>query len=281
MITILLTVTGLAIGAFVGRSLAQRGITGATALEGRQGIALVVVFLAGVAGLLLYFRHKFPWLPTMPAVYAEAALVPTVLLVASTGLGLLVFMEWSGRHDKSRLRSLIVSAVFLFFCLGFLWFWMMPVDRKLGPSAILDGVVIQTTPYTCAPASIATLTRHVLGDNSATERTLVALTRTTRGGTSTLDEIRAMRAAGLGARFATGLTMDSLVASGSFALLHVDEPVAGTTIRHAIALLHIDPVAQTVVVGNPLHGRQIKRFDEMEGYWLGETVFVDRSPEGN
>ncbi len=217
----------------------------------------------------------------MPAVYAEAVLVPTVLLVASTGLGLVVFMEWPGRHDKSRLRSLIVSAVFLFFCLSFLSFWMMPVGRKLGPSAILDGVVLQTTPYTCAPASIATLTRHVLADSSATERSMVALTRTTRGGTSTLDEIRAMRAAGLGARFATGLTLNSLVASGSFALLHVDEPAGGTTIRHAIALLHVDPVAETVVVGNPLHGRQIKRFDEMEGYWLGEAVLVDRTPQGN
>ena len=108
---------------------------------------------------------------------------------------------------------------------------------------------------------------------------MVALTRTTRGGTSTLGEIRAMRAAGLGARFATGLTLDSLVASGTFALLHVDEPAGGggTTIRHAIALLHIDPVARTLVVGNPLHGRQTKRFDEMEGYWLGEAVLVEAS----
>ncbi len=55
MITILLMVTGLAIGGFVGRSLARRGITGDTALAEHQRIALVVVLVAGVAGTLMYF----------------------------------------------------------------------------------------------------------------------------------------------------------------------------------------------------------------------------------
>ena len=60
---------------------------------------------------------------------------------------------------------------------------------------------------------------------------------------------------------------------------HVDEPVAATTIRHAVALLEVDPVAQTITVGNPLYGRQVKAFDELDGYWLGEAVLVQREAD--
>jgi hypothetical protein len=63
---------------------------------------------------------------------------------------------------------------------------------------------------------------------------------------------------------------------GQPALLHVNEPVAsGATIRHAVALLAVDRSSQTIVIGNPLHGRQVKRFADLDGYWSGEAILLE------
>ena len=48
-------------------------------------------------------------------------------------------------------------------------------------------------------------------------------------------------------------------------------------IQHAIALLAIDPNKQTLTVGNPLYGEQIKTFADMKDYWLKEAVFATKS----
>jgi hypothetical protein len=70
--------------------------------------------------------------------------------------------------------------------------------------------------------------------------------------------------------------VDSLVALGSPAILHVDEPVAnGTTINHAVALLGIDSATGTATVGNPLRGLQIVHFDELDVYWSGEAAIIE------
>jgi hypothetical protein len=87
--------------------------------------------------------------------------------------------------------------------------------------------------------------------------------------------MKALRALGLRARFSSKLTVDSLVAHGGPAVLHVDEPVATGTIRHAVALLSVDGESGTATLGNPLTGRQVMRLDQLEGYWIGEAVLVD------
>ena len=66
------------------------------------------------------------------------------------------------------------------------------------------------------------------------------------------------------------LTPDSLVSYGRPALLHVREPMGGRTIRHAVALLGVDAEARTATVGYPLFGKQIKGWNELEGYRIGE-----------
>ncbi|NEQ99974.1 MAG: hypothetical protein F6K30_25285 [Cyanothece sp. SIO2G6] len=59
-----------------------------------------------------------------------------------------------------------------------------------------------------------------------------------------------------------------------FAVLHVIENVDAARIQHAIALLSIDPPAETLTVANPLYGIQVKSFADMDDYWLREAVFV-------
>jgi hypothetical protein len=275
LVEILTSLVGLLIGAFGGRRLAARGITARNALEGRQTAAYLIFGGAGLVGLGICFKPDSFEVPAVVALYGEAMLVPGMLLLVCFGLSLLVTLEWPGRKEPARLRALITGLVTLVTCMTFLGYRAMPVTSILGASSILDGVVMQTTSYTCAPASIATLARFILGDSSATERTMTQLTHTSRWGTTTLRELRAIRSMGLDARFSNRLTVDSLVALGFPAILHVDEPVAtGTTIKHAVALLNVDSVGGSASVGNPLRGLQIVRLDELDVYWSGEAVII-------
>jgi predicted double-glycine peptidase len=275
--SILTAVAGLGLGALLGRRLAARGVTAENALTGRQGLAYSILIAIAAGFALVYFGPRLSllsWVPTPVTLYGEEAVWPLAGGMAAFALGLLALMEWPGRRVPKRLATLALGSVVMAAALGYLGYRSLPVTGELGAGLVVDGVVMQTTSYTCAPASIATLARAVGLNAGLTERAVVELARTTRKGTTSLSEIRAMGALGLMPRYARRLTPDSLAAAGQPALLHVDEPVAGTTIRHAVALLAVDPAARTVTIGNPLHGVQRKTFEELRGYWIGEAVFV-------
>jgi len=268
---------GLPLGTLLGRRLASRGITAENALKGHQlGAYLVLAFAVGSVALL-YLAPKILWLPTLAILLAEAAVWPAVQALAAGALGLAVTLEWPGRRDRRRLATLIGSAAVLALAVGFLAWRSVPIAGLLQPSRIVDGVVMQTSSYTCAPATIATLAR-ALGDSGATERRMVELAGTSRQGTTTLAEIRTMASLGMAPRFARGLTAESLAAAGRLALLHVDEFVVTTAVRHAVALLAVDARNRTVTLGNPLYGRQVKPWSALRNYWTGEAVFVSRAP---
>jgi hypothetical protein len=276
-LAILASLLTLLCGVWLGRRLARGGITAENALVGRQLVAYAI--LGGIAALfaLIYYADRLsfiPWLPTGLLLYAEEAVWPLVQAMPSFAIGLLVALEWPGRRTVRRLRTMAAGCLVLLAAWGYLEWRSIPVTGLLGEAAIHDGVVMQTTAYTCAPATIATLARATGLDTGMTERAVVGIARTTREGTTTLAEIRAMRLLGMAPRFGRRLTPDSLVAIRRPALLHVDEPVGAATIRHAVALLGVDPRRRTVTLGNPLHGRQLKSFDELRGYWIGEAVFA-------
>lgn len=276
MTTILTSLAGLLLGAFVGRVLAARGVTAADALVGRQRLAYLILLFSALVALALYYSYRLWWLPSVVVLYGEVLLYPLVQVLASFAIGFIALLEWPGRRDRVRLRNLIGPVVLLTIGVGFLAYRSQPVINNLRPSFVVDGVVMQTTPYTCSSASIATLARVVFRDTTFSERRVAEVAGTTRAGTNTLLEIRAMRALGLDPRFGRRLTIDSLVAAGGFAVLHVNEPVLTGTIRHAVALLAVDTLARTVTLGNPLYGRQVKRFEDLDEYWYGEAVFVGR-----
>lgn len=69
-----------------------------------------------------------------------------------------------------------------------------------------------------------------------------------------------MRRLGLMPDYHNNLTLNDLIAQGKPALLQVNEPVEGTTISHAIALLEINSKKRTLTLANPLYGKQIKLF---------------------
>jgi hypothetical protein len=263
----------LAAGVAAGSRLARRGVTADNALVGRQRGAYAVFLAVAAVAALIYWGQSASWVPAPVFLYAEAGVWDGARALAGFALGLLLALEWRGRHEYRRRKHLIGGSAVLALALGFLLYRSLPVTGILLASYVEDGVVMQTTGYTCAPASIATLARLTGADTGMTERAAVALTGTTREGTSTHAEMRALRALGFHPVYRRGLTPESLAVLGP-AVLHVDEPVLATTIRHAVALLAVDTAAHTITVGNPLHGRQVKRFDEMKDYWLGEAVVL-------
>lgn len=270
---------GLIAGALLGRRLAARGVTAADALVGRQVLAYAILIGVCAAGLLIYFAPRLAFMPDFAAVYGERAVLDATRAVAALALGLVVALEWPGRRDGRRLRALIGTGSALGLLAGFLAYRALPLRVDAADSWIHEGVVMQTTPYTCAPAAIATLVRWILHDTTATEAAIVSLARTTREGSTTYDELKAMRRLGLTPRYVRFLTPESLSVASQPALLHVNEPIAtGATIRHAVALLQVDGAARTVLLGNPLHGRQVKRFDELRTYWTGEAIYIEVSP---
>jgi hypothetical protein len=137
---------------------------------------------------------------------------------------------------------------------------------------------MQTTPYTCAPSTIATLARYTKKDPNFTEKAAIALTKTNRFGTTTLAEIRALTKLGLNPQYRHNLTIDDLISLGHPALMHVKEKNKsgkGLRFSHAVAYLAADPTKQLVLIGNPLYGLQIKAFHELDQYWFGEIITVN------
>ena len=86
-----------------------------------------------------------------------------------------------------------------------------------------------------------------------------------------------MQQLGLNPNYERHLTIADLVARKQMAVLHVMEPVSGTKIQHAIALLDIDPIKEKVTVANPLYGIQEKKFSDLKDYWLEDAIFITTS----
>jgi len=270
-------VIAIVAGVVTGAALARRGVTADNALVGRQRTAWAILLVVAAIGALVYWGQDAPWIPASVHLYAEAGISDGTRVLAGFALGLLLGLEWPGRREPRRRFNLAGGGAALALLFGYLLFRSLPVTGLLLPPAMDDGVVMQTTSYTCAPASIATLARATGVDTGMTERDVVELMGTTREGSTTSAEMRALRALGFHPVYRRGLTPESLAVLGP-AVLHVDEPVLATTIRHAVALLAVDTAARTVTIGNPLRGRQVRRLDQMRGYWIGEAVVLGAHP---
>ena len=271
-------------GTFSGKFLATKGITADNALENHQKPLIWIIAGLGLITVFLLIIDKFNLAPLLPQVF------PSIILLYFAGyfhqiligfgfftFGLLLLLELSGKRSRRRMYQLGVSLGAIAFALSILLIFLRPVDHLLGKAKIIDGVVWQTTSFTCAPSSIATLGRYSKLNSDSTEREVVKLTQTNRFGTTTLAEIRAMKKLGLRPDYQHNLSLNDLAELNKFALLHVKEnnPRNGHKFSHAVALLLIEPDEQLVVIGNPLFGIQVKTFASMEDYWLGEAILVN------
>jgi hypothetical protein len=266
------------LGAIWGRHLAIQGVTAANALEKHQRIVYIILMAitALVASLMLVGALKLTrWIPLIVLLYIGEHTNHLMLGLGCFSLGLLVALELPGRHNRQRLSQMAIAVVSMSLPLVVLLYYLLPVTSILGTPLVVEGVVMQTTSYTCSAASIATLGRLIGGYPNLSEGDVVEITGTNRFGTSTLAEIRAMQKLGMSPRFEQDLQVEDLIKVGQPAVLHVMEATSGTRIAHAIALFAVNLKQRTLTVGNPLFGRQVKTFEQMADYWLGEAIFVN------
>lgn len=281
---IFICIAAFILGAFSGKFLASRGITADNALDNHQKHLLGFVIGIGLIIAILLIIDKFNLAGLLPLIF------PPIILLYFAGYlhhliigfgcftcGLLLFLELSGKRSRQRMHRLTISLGAIACALSILLVFLRPVDGLLGYAKIIENVVWQTTAYTCAPSSIATLARYSKIEPNSTEKEVVKLTKTNRFGTTTLAEIRAMKKLALKPEYKHNLALKDLYNSNKLALLHVREknPKNGNKFSHAVALLFIDPIEKVVIIGNPLYGIQLKTFAEMNDYWFGEAIIVN------
>lgn len=269
-------------GSWFGWFLAKHGVTADNALQRHQRqvylIGSVVLGAGTLITVLMISERQSPWFPSFLLLYVGAYFWHFVLFICCFFSGLLLLLEQPGWKQRQRLQQLILFLGVSLSAICFLLYQSLPITDLVEPARISEGVVLQTTSYSCSAATIATLARRVNPALQTTEMDVVKLAGTSRQGTSTLAEIHAMQALGLAPQYERNLTIAELVHRNQMAVLHVMEPVSGTKIQHAIALLEINAAKGTLTVANPLYGKQVKTFDEMKNYWIGEAVFITALP---
>jgi predicted double-glycine peptidase/predicted secreted protein len=271
----------LSSGAILGNRLAAQVTLSNNPKNYRRKINRMFLAIATIATLTILGVqfNIYPFLPLFVRLYLAAYHQPIILALGCLTLGLVVSIELSGRQSRQRLRLLLGVVIGMILPLGIILYYTLPITGIASEPLVIEGVVLQTTSHTCAPASIATLARLVGLDPNLSERDVVQLTHTTRKGTYKLGSIRAMEKLGLAPNYQRGLTIDDLIAADQPAVLTVKEPVDGVIFNHAVALLSIDAKAQTVTIGNPLCGRQVLTFEQMKDYWVGQAIFVTYPPK--
>ncbi len=285
--TILVLVCALAFccGAMLGKNLAVIGVTSDNALKNYQKpLVWMLVAVMPLLGILVLL-DKFHLASLLPKVFPPMVLIylagyfnEIILGMGCFFLGLLLLLESSGRRSRKKVVQLLIALSAIAFSLSILLFFLQPVQAMLAQPKIIDGIVMQTTPYTCAPSTIATLARATKTHPVITEQDVVALTKTNRFGTTTLSEIRAMEKLELNPEYRHNLTIDDLIALNKPALLHVKEKRKngkGVRFSHAVALLSINPQQGLILIANPLYGMQVKTFEEFGEYWFGEAILAD------
>lgn len=273
-----------AAGGLWGKNLAAKGITSDNALLKHQKFFVGLIIAIALIFIVLIIIDKFHLAPLLPKIF------PPILLIYLAGwyhsvifisgfliLGLLIFLELNGKYTRRKIYQLLAAISVISFVLSILGYCLKPVDKLLDESTIIDGVVMQTTFYTCAPSAIATLARYSSLHPQLTEKAAIKYTKTNRFGTTTLRELKAMQQLDLNPEYHHNLTVENLFALEQRALLHVKERNKndeGVRFAHAVALIAIDPQKQLFIIGNPYYGLEIKTAHQMQDYWFGEAITI-------
>lgn len=271
----------LLVGAAIGRPLARAGLKADFEVEAKPGLALGGIVLLGISacGLAAFDRfNRLSWLPYIfPSrllLYVAAHFTDALFVGACFILGFIVALEAPGWRSPQRWRQMLVALLSIGCALGVLLHFTWPVAHLVKAPKFKQGVVMQTTPYTCAPASIVNLTRFLGTHPNLTERDVAELSHTSRFGTSTLNQLRTLEQLGIAANYEFGLTVSDLARRQQPAILIVRELYEGRRIGHAVALLAVDPRGDALILANPLVGLQRRSRQDMAEYWFGEAILL-------
>jgi hypothetical protein len=281
-VTFIICAAFLLLGAFFGKKLAKRGINTDKSLDKHQGLLLIIFGAIGLLFAVLLFLDRYNlayWLPKIfPSfilIYLGGYYQNFILILGCFSLGLLVALDLFSKSNFAQKFQLSLALALITCALAVLLYYLLPIDKLVKEPKIIDGIVFQTTPYTCAPSSIATLTRFFGNNPNMLEEEVTKLAGTNLFGTTTLAEIETLKKLDFNPKYEHNLTIEELIKINKPGLLHVKEQYEGEYTGHTIALLGIDKQRQLILVANPLYGKQIKTFQEMEGYWFGEAIFIN------
>lgn len=170
-------------------------------------------------------------------------------------------------------HKLVFAGVVLLLALSPVYvLYTLPIYHDLSDARTPDGVILQTSAFTCVPASAANALT-VLGI-SASEREMARLAGTTVLGTSPGEVIGCLRKEGVSARKAL-LSVDDLRHLGSPAILLVDYPGLGP-LSHAIMFDHFEGDIAHVI--DPLTGRAKLTIPSLEEQWRGHAIRLSLAP---
>lgn len=127
-----------------------------------------------------------------------------------------------------------------------------------------DGVILQTTPFTCVPAAAANIAAR-LGVH-ATEKELAALFHTTRDGTFPAQALRGMEELGLSGRKVT--------APGGLPMVH--PPAMLFIIGDTHAVVYAGMAGDLVEILNPSFGRKLIPEWQLDMMWDGHALEFSR-----
>ena len=281
----LFSALAFAAGGLWGKKLASQGITSDNALLEHQLFFVRAIIVVALFFLVLIAIDKFNLTPFLPQIFPAIILIYLagwyhgIVFVAGFFVwGLLLFLELNGKYSYRKIFQLIIALSLISFVLSVFSYMLKPIDKLLNESKIVNGVVMQTTFYTCAPSAIATLSRYTKQHPQLTEKEALKYTKTNRFGTTTLRELQAMTQLNLNPQYHHNLTTDDLFKLNRPALLHVKERNKndeGVRFAHAVALFFANPKYQLFVIGNPYYGLQIKTVTDMDNYWYGEAIIVN------
>lgn len=274
MFTLILTgFIGLICGVIVGKKLDFKDFS----LDSNIQYNPVKVILSSLgiviilSALRFFSKYYFNWFTSYTIEYAGEVL----FCLSFFGIGLLIIIELSLRNSKQNKVELLEAIALISLCICFLFYYFQPVDKFLGKPKIFEGMVLQTTDYTCAPAAIASLVRKLNLNPNLLEKDVVKLAKTKRFGTTLVGEMRAMKKLGLNPKYQVNLTIEDLIEINKPAILTVDVVVRNKKVSHAVALLFVNTKNKYLEIANPLYGLEKRSFNDLKGYWIGDAIFVN------
>ncbi len=174
-------------------------------------INLGLLILAVFSGKYIYKHFKKYWIPV--AVFSllflfleafliqrpdiEYMLIPWIDYAFFRGWGLLgafvVFGIGIEQLPKSNQRALIIFTVFLIIIRMYMWWSILfGLDYNFKEKGFKNGICFQSTQYTCAPSSCATLLKHYGIESTEKEMARLCLTGNVRA-TSNIKTVRGLR----------------------------------------------------------------------------------------
>lgn len=220
---------------------------------------LAVAVFSNYQALWLLPPSVDPW--SLPVLYVCSA--GFLLYIASAAVQIAYRSAHAERHKLAVASGLLLTAFGLIYVRH-----SVPVYPHLQDTRTPEGFILQTSPYTCGPASAANIL--ALRGVSTTEREMARLTGTTDLGTSPGEIIRALRLKGVPARKAM-LTMAQLLQLPLPAILLVDYPGMGP-MSHAIVLEKFE--GDNIHVIDPLNGRERLSTHQLKSQWRGHVIRV-------